>query len=73
MFTLPIILSSATTVVVFYFTAKYINRAVAEKGIPRGMIRWLLVVFLASVVALITGAAVDWMIEQQAVEINDTK
>ncbi len=73
MFTLPTILSSAVTIVIFYFTARYINRAVAEKGIPSGMVRGLLVVFLASVVALIAGAAVDWILEPHSVEITDTK
>ena len=55
------VLSYLVTIVVFYFTATYINRTVAEKGMPSGMIRGLLVVFLASVVALFAGAAVDWV------------
>jgi uncharacterized membrane-anchored protein len=73
MFTLPTILSSAVAIVVFYFMAKYINRAVAEKGIPSGIIRGLLVIFLASVVALIAGAAVDWIAEPHSVEIKESK
>jgi uncharacterized membrane-anchored protein len=73
MFSLATILSSAVTIVVFYFTARYISRAVAEKGIPRGVIRGLLVIFLASVVALITGSAVDWIIEPHSVEIKEIK
>jgi len=73
MFSLPTILSSVATIVVFYFTAKYVSRAVAEKGIPRGIIRGLLVIFLASVVALLTGAAVDWIVEPHSAEINVTR
>jgi predicted PurR-regulated permease PerM len=59
MFTLTSILSYLVTVVVFYFTARYINRAMAEKGIPSGMVRLILVCFLAAVVALFAGAGVD--------------
>ena len=55
------VLTYLVTIVVFYFTARYINRAMAEKGIPSGMVRGLLVVFLASVVALFAGAGVDWV------------
>lgn len=61
MFTFTSMLSFLVTVVVFYFTARYANRALAEKGIPSGMVRWLLVCFLASVVALFSGAGVDWV------------
>jgi len=61
MFTLSTILSFLVTVVVFYFTARYINRAVAEEGIPSGMVRLILVCFLAAVVALFAGAGVDWI------------
>jgi uncharacterized membrane-anchored protein len=59
--TLFTVLTYLVSIVVFYFTARYINRAMAEKGIPSGMVRGLLVVFLASVVALFAGAGVDWV------------
>jgi hypothetical protein len=73
MSTLFTILTYLATIVVFYFTASYINRAVAEKGIPSGMVRGLLVVFLASVVALFAGAAVDWVGDTVQAETKDSK
>ena len=63
MFTLSAILNLLTTIVVFVIAAWYINRAMAEKGIPSGMVRGILVFFLASVLALFAGAAVDWISE----------
>jgi hypothetical protein len=73
MFTLSSILSLLITIVVFVITARYITRAMAEKGIPSGMVRGILVVFLASVVALFAGAAVDWVAELHPAEIKETK
>ena len=72
MFTLSSILSFIVTVVVFYFMARYINRAVAEKGIPSGMVRLLLVCFLASVVALFAGAGVGWVVDTLSPSVQDS-
>ena len=66
MFTLSSILSFAVTVVVFYFLVRFIDRTVAEKGIPKGMVRLILVCFLASVPALFAGAGVDWLFDTLA-------
>ena len=73
MFSFSSILSFLVTVVVFYFTARYANRALAEKGIPSGMVRWLLVCFLASVVALFSGPGVDWLSEAIAPAATQVK
>ena len=73
MFTLSSILSFVVTVVVFYFTARYINRAVAAKGIPSGMVRLILVCFLASVVALFAGAGVDWISDTISPPVIESK
>jgi predicted PurR-regulated permease PerM len=73
MFTLPAILSYLVTVVVFYFTARYINRAVAEKGIPSGMVRLILVCFLAAVVALFAGAGVDFISDSLSPSAQNTQ
>ena len=74
MFTLPLILSMLAGLIVFIITARYINRTMAEKGIPSGMVRGLLVVFLASVIALFTQAGVDWLVEPSAsTTVQETK
>jgi uncharacterized membrane-anchored protein len=73
MTSLASILSLLITALVFFFTARYINRAMAEKGIPSGMVRGVLVVFLASVVALFAGAAVDWVSATHPAAVNATK
>ena len=67
------ILTYLVTILVFYFTARYVNRAVEEKGIPKGMIRGLLVVFLASVVSLCIGATVDWVGDSIQSKVADSK
>lgn len=67
------VLTYLVTIVIFYFTARYINRAVAEKGIPSGMVRGILVTFLALVVALFAGAAVDWVGDTVQSQTIDSK
>jgi uncharacterized membrane protein (DUF485 family) len=73
MFTLSSILSLLITIVVFVITARYITRAMAAKGIPSGMVRGILVAFLALVVALFAGAAVDWIADPHPSAIKETK
>jgi len=73
MFTLSSILSTLVTIVVFIFAARYISQAMAEKGIPSGMVRGLLVFFLASVIALFAGAGVDWAVESASTTTQVTK
>ena len=73
MSTLFTVLTYLVSIVVFYFTARYINRVMAEKGIPSGMVRGLLVVFLASVVALFAGAGVDWVGDTIQAQTTDSK
>jgi predicted PurR-regulated permease PerM len=73
MFTLSSILNLLTIVVVFAIAARYINRAMAEKGIPSGMVRGILVCFLAAVLALFAGAAVDWISEPAPAAVQEIK
>jgi predicted PurR-regulated permease PerM len=73
MFTLSSILYLFTIVVVFVIAARYINRAMAEKGIPGGMVRGVLVCFLAAVLALFAGAAVDWISEPAPSAVQEMK
>lgn len=70
MFSLSSILSTLTTAVIFVIAFRYITRALAEKGIPGGILRGLLVIFLASVIALFAGSAVDWASEPHPSAIN---
>lgn len=73
MFTLSSILYLLTTIAVFVITARYINRAMAAKGIPSGMVRGVLVCFLAAVLALFAGAAVDWVSEPAPATVQEMK
>lgn len=69
-------LSLVTTIistVVFVTAAWYINRAVAEKGIPAGMTRGFLVFLLASFVSLCAGEAADWMFATPQAAVSLTR
>ncbi|BBI98561.1 hypothetical protein FGKAn22_02540 [Ferrigenium kumadai] len=47
--------------VVFFVAVWYFRRLLDEQGIPKGMTRSLLVLVLASMVSLGSGAVVDWL------------
>jgi predicted membrane-bound dolichyl-phosphate-mannose-protein mannosyltransferase len=73
MFTLSTILNLIISTIVFIFAARYISRAMADKGIPSGMVRGILVFFLASVLALFAGAGVSWISETHTATTSETK
>jgi hypothetical protein len=64
MFTLPSMWNLVISTIVFFIAAWYIRRYLEEQGVPKGMMRGLLVFILAYAVSWGAGEAVDWVQEK---------
>ena len=64
MFTLPSTWNLVISTIAFFIAAKYLRRYLEEQGIPKGMIRGMLVFSLASLVSWGSGEMVDWTQEK---------
>ncbi|MGC2459112.1 MAG: hypothetical protein WA435_14080 [Gallionellaceae bacterium] len=66
MLALPSIWNLIISSIVFFIAAWYFHRYLDEQGMPKGMVRGILVFSLASLVSWGTGEAVNWA--QQKIE-----
>ena len=64
MFELPSMWNLIISTIVFFVAAWYIRGYLDEQGLPKGMMRSMLVFLLASMVSWGAGAAADWTQEE---------
>jgi hypothetical protein len=64
MFTLPSMWNIIISTIVFVIAAWYIRRLLDAQGIPKGMVRGIMVFVLAYAVAWGSGELVDWAHEK---------
>ena len=64
MFTLPSMSNIVISTIVFVIAAWYIRRLLDAQGVPKGMVRGLVVFVLAYVVSWGSGELVDWAQEK---------
>ena len=64
MFTLPSTWNIVISTIVFIIAAWYLHRQLDSHGMPKGMMRGLLVFVLAYVVSWASGELVDWSREK---------
>ena len=64
MFTLPSLWNVLISTLVFVIAARYVRLFLAEQGIPKSMVRSLLVFTLAYFIAWASGMAVDFLQEK---------
>lgn len=63
---MPSIWELLVPTVVFFVAAWYFHRHLDEHDLPNGMTRGILVFTLATVLSLVSGAAVSWVHEKMA-------
>jgi hypothetical protein len=70
---MAILITTLVSAIFFIVAAWYLNRLLAEKGVPKGMTRGFLVVLMASFVSLCAGEAVDWAFSEPEASIQEMK